>query len=126
MILIPLLAAAAVASPPRAIPGCDGKPAAKPKAVVLACGDANFGIRKLRWKNWGEPAAQATGVAYANDCKPYCAAGRFHTYKAVLVARGHRVCHGVPSYAAVRISFPGKTPYPKAKAADLRYPRSCH
>ncbi|HET7567626.1 MAG TPA: hypothetical protein VFJ91_06520 [Gaiellaceae bacterium] len=124
MIVAALLAAAAVA-PPRALPDCAGKPVAKPREVVLACADANFGIRKLRWSGWGRATARATGTAYANDCTPYCAAGHFHTYRAVLVASGRRVCHGVPSYARVRISFPGRTPYPKAKPADLVYPRRC-
>lgn len=124
--ILPVLLAAAAMAPPRAIPDCLGKPAAKPAEVVLACGDANFGIRKLHWANWGTPIARAAGTAYANDCKPYCAAGHFHTYEAVIVASGSQVCHGVPSYAEVRIAFPGKTPYPKATRADLTYPRPCH
>jgi hypothetical protein len=90
--------------------------------VVLACADANVGVRKLRWTGWGTATARATGAAYANDCKPYCAAGRFHTYPAVLVAPGRNVCHGVPAYARLRVSFPGKT---KATAADLTYPTRC-
>jgi hypothetical protein len=124
VILLALLAALA-AAPPRALPDCLGKPQARPAAVVLACGDANFGVRKLRWARWGHPSARATGVAYANDCKPYCAAGHFHTYPAVLVASGRQVCHGVPAYSRVRVSFPDRTPYPKAKPADLVYPRRC-
>jgi hypothetical protein len=124
MIVLALLAAFSVGSP-RALPDCLGKPHVQPVSVVLACADANFGVRKLRWARWGQATARATGVAYANDCKPYCAAGHFHTYRAVLVASGRQVCRGVPSYARVRVSFPGATPYPKAKPADLVYPRPC-
>ena len=124
--IVALLLAAAVAAPPGAIPDCLGKPQATPAAVVLACADATFGLRKLRWSGWGKATARATGVAYANDCTPKCAAWHMHSYRAVLVASGRQVCHGVPSYAEVRISFPGRTPYPKAKAADLTYPRPCH
>ena len=123
--MIAALLVAVALAPPRAIPDCAGKPVAKPAEIVLACGDANFGIRKLRWTNWGKPTARANGTAYANDCKPYCAAGHFHTYTATVVASGRQVCHGVPSYAEVRIAFPGKTPYPKATRADLMYPRPC-
>jgi hypothetical protein len=123
--VIVLALLAAVAAPPRALPDCLGKPHARPATVVLACADANFGVRKLHWAHWGRRAARATGVAYANDCKPYCAAGHFHTYPAVVVASGRQVCHGVPSYARVRVSFPGRTPYPKAKPEDLVYPRPC-
>jgi len=118
------LALAALA-PPHALPDCLGKPHVRPAEVVLACADANFGVRKLHWSSWGTLTARATGVAYANECKPYCAAGRFHTYRAVLVACGRRVCHGVPVYALVRVSFPGQTPFPKAKPADLAYPTRC-
>jgi len=123
-VILTVLAALALA-PPRAIPDCLGKPQVRPVSVVLACADANFGVRKLHWSGWGGATARATGVAYANDCKPYCAAGHFHTYPAVLVASGREVCHGVPSYARLRISFPGTSPYPKAKPADLVYPRPC-
>ena len=123
--IVPLLLAAAVAAPPRAIPDCLGKPVVKPRQVVLACADANFGIRKLRWRRWRTTTARATGIAYANDCKPTCAAGHFHTYRAVLVASGRHVCHGIPVYAEVRIAFPGKSPYPKATRKDLTYPRPC-
>ncbi len=108
-----------------ALPTCAGRPAVRPAAVVLACGDANFGVRGLHWTGWGDATARATGTAYANDCKPYCAAGHFHSYPAVVVAFGRQTCHGVPAYAKVRISFPGRTPYPKAKPADLVYPRPC-
>jgi hypothetical protein len=97
----------------------------RPASVVLACADANFGVRRLRWSDWGRPTARATGVAYANDCKPFCAAGHFHSYRVLLVASGHQVCHGVASYFRVRVSFPGATPFPKAKPADLVYPRPC-
>lgn len=124
MIVLALLASLAV-SPPRALPDCLGKPQVRPGTVVLACADANFGVRKLHWSGWGRPTARATGVAYANDCNPNCAAGHFRDYRAVLVASGRQVCHGLPAYGRVRVSFPGATPYPKAKPADLVYPRPC-
>ena len=123
--MIALLLAAAALAPPRALPDCQGKLQVRPARVVLACGDANFGLRKLRWSGWGRPSARATGTAYANDCKPYCAAGHFHDYPAVLVASGRLRCHGVVAYARVRVEFPGRTPYPKATRADLTYPRRC-
>ena len=117
--------AAVLAAGAIGLPDCLGKLRVKPTEVVLACGDGNFGIRKLSWVGWGSATAHATGTAYANDCKPYCAAGHFHTYPAVLVASGRQSCHGSPAYARVRISFPGRTPYPKAKPADLTYPLRC-
>jgi len=122
VIAVVLLAAV---SPPRALPSCLGKPTVRPSSVVLACADANFGMRKLVWRGWGRATARATGTAYANDCNPNCAAGHFHSYPAVLVSSGRQVCHGVPSHARLRISFPGRTPFPKATPADLVYPRRC-
>ena len=118
-------AASLAATPHAKLSNC-GRLEEHPAQLVLACADANYELAQLAWSSWGAASASAVGKVRANDCTPYCAAGHFHTYKAVLVASGRQVCHGVPSYAEVRISFPGKTPYPKAKPADLTYPRPCH
>jgi len=126
VILAVLLAAAAAGGPPHALPDCLGKPQVRPKQVVLACADANFGVKGLRWTGWGESFTAATGTAYANDCTPNCAAGHFHTYRAVLVASGARRCpNGGVVYKEVTIAFVGPSPYPKAKPADLVYPTRC-
>ena len=130
LVTIALVAAAAAvpaaaAARPRALPDCLGKPRVRPATVVFACADANFGIRKLHWIGWGEPVAAATGVAYANDCTPSCAAGHFHTYRAVIVASGAQRCGSVTAYRKVTIAFVGPSPYPKARAADLVYPFRC-
>ena len=111
---------------PQAVPDCLGKPRVRPTEIVLACADANFGVRKLRWTGWGSPFAAATGVAYANDCKPYCAAGHMHTYQAVVVVSGTQQCpDGKTAYSRITVAFVGPSPYPKAKAADLVYPARC-
>jgi hypothetical protein len=47
---------------------------------VVACGDGNFFVTKLRWKSWSLDSAVATGTGNQNDCKPYCAGGHFHAY----------------------------------------------
>jgi hypothetical protein len=118
--------AAAVAGATIALPDCLGKPKVKPAEVVLACADANFGVRKLRWTGWGSSFAAATGTAYANDCTPNCAAGHFHSYQAVLVASGSQRCaSGGRAYARVTVAFVGPSPFPKAKAGDLVYPARC-
>ena len=113
------------ASNPTALPDCLGKPLAQPATVVLACADANFGVKKLRWIGWGGARAAATGVAYANDCKPYCAAGHFHNYSAVIVVDGSQKCGKTTDYRRLTIAFVGPTPYPKAKPADLAYKLRC-
>jgi hypothetical protein len=121
-----LVVAAALTGHPQALPDCLGKPQVRPASVVLACADANFGVRRLRWTDWGSSFATATGVAYANDCTPNCAAGHMHTYDAVLVASGTQRCpDGKTAYSRVAIAFVGASPYPKSNPSDLVYPTRC-
>ena len=101
------------ASRPSALPDCLGHPQSKPKAVVFACGDGNFGVDHLSWVGWGGSRAIALGSAYLNDCKPYCAAGHFHRYPAILVASGTQRCpNGEHAYRTVTWAFVGRSPYP--------------
>src|SRR4051812_13301181 len=60
----------------------------RPASFVLACGDGNSRLASLHWSRWGPRSATAVGVNAVNDCKPYCAAGRFHSYR-VLVRLDH-------------------------------------
>ena len=119
---------ATAASPsghPSAVPNCVGKPVKQPANMILACADANFGVKKLQWIGWGGARAAATGIAYANDCSPNCAAGQVHDYSAVLVVDGSQHCGSATAYRRVTIAFVGPTPYPNAKTADLTYPLRC-
>nr|WP_256725398.1 hypothetical protein [Streptomyces sp. IMTB 2501] len=52
----------------------------RPTDFILACGDGNSRLNGLHWSQWGPHGATATGVNMVNDCKPYCAAGHFHSY----------------------------------------------
>ena len=120
--------AATAASPsghPTALPDCLGKPVVQPATVILACADANFGVKKLAWIGWGGARTAATGVAYANDCTPNCAAGHFHNYSAMIVLDGSQKCGKTTDYRRLTIGFVGPTPYPKAKPADLVYSLRC-
>ena len=74
--------------------GCEHRPRTRPKAIVVACADANFFIDRLRWSRWGKTQAVAVGTAHMNDCTPTCAAGRFHTFR--LTVRLSRVVECVP------------------------------
>jgi hypothetical protein len=125
-VIAALALAAAFSGQPMALPDCLGKPLVRPTEVVLACADANFGVRKLRWTGWGQSFAAATGVGYANDCTPNCAAGHMHTYRAVVVASGTQRCPGgITAYSRVTVAFVGKSPYPKSSATDMIYPARC-
>ncbi|MFF3732898.1 hypothetical protein ACFYXM_21875 [Streptomyces sp. NPDC002476] len=52
----------------------------RPGDFLLACGDGNNRLVSLRWTHWGPSSAVGTGLDAVNDCRPYCAAGTFHTY----------------------------------------------
>lgn len=70
--------------------GCEHKPRIRPKAVVVACADANFYVTGIRWSQWSATRAIGAGKAHVNDCKPNCAAGSFHTFR-VTVRLSHVV-----------------------------------
>ena len=67
---------------------CLWHPRVRPAQFVLACGDGNSLLHSLHWSRWAPKSAVARGFNEVNDCKPYCAAGTFHSY-AVIVRLDH-------------------------------------
>ncbi|MFF3504748.1 hypothetical protein [Streptomyces sp. NPDC003247] len=63
---------------------CFWHPQKRPDAYILACGDGNSRLVRLKWDHWHARSARATGVNVVNDCKPYCAVGTFHSYRVVV------------------------------------------
>jgi len=59
-------------------PDCAGRPHFKPRSIIVACGDGNLQLLKLRWAQWTSLRAEGTGVYYWNDCIPACYKGHFH------------------------------------------------
>ena len=59
---------------------CFWRQQVRPTGFILACGDGNSRLTSLHWSHWGTDSAVATGINEVNDCKPYCAAGKFHSY----------------------------------------------
>jgi hypothetical protein len=55
-------------------------PAYKPSSLLIACGDGNARVTGLHWSSWTATSAVGTGIWQQNDCKPYCAKGRFHDF----------------------------------------------
>jgi hypothetical protein len=89
---------------------CDA-PSYRPRSIVIACGDGNYGLTSLRWRAWNQPVATALGRAYANDCMPNCAGGRFHRYPVTARAYRPRPMGGEGyRYTRLRISFRGRRP----------------
>lgn len=56
----------------------------RPADFMLACGDGNSRLTSLHWSKWSTGSASAEGVNVVNDCRPYCAAGKFHSYRVVV------------------------------------------
>jgi hypothetical protein len=119
-------ASGATPTHPSVLPDCLRDLKTEPGSIVLACADANFGVRHLRWTGWGERITAAVGTAYANDCDPTCVAGKFHRYRALVLVGGSQECSGgILAYERVTIGFVGPSPYPQAKPRDLVYTFRC-
>ncbi|MCX4508841.1 MULTISPECIES: hypothetical protein [Streptomyces] len=81
--VVPASASASTAQEPRGdvvVIDCFSKPQVRPSDFLIACGDGNSGLTQLKWTNWGQTTATGRGLNFVNDCKPYCAAGKFHSY----------------------------------------------
>jgi hypothetical protein len=63
-----------------AVVDCLQSPQIRPRDFLLACADGNNFLTSLRWTSWRSGSARGTGRDVANDCRPYCAAGHFHSY----------------------------------------------
>ena len=79
---------------------CPGQPAqVKPRTIIVTCADGNILFDKLSWTSWTPGLASATGTLEENDCIPYCAAGHFHAYPALVILWGSRA---VPDHPGER------------------------
>ncbi|WSQ41123.1 hypothetical protein OG609_38060 [Streptomyces sp. NBC_01224] len=63
---------------------CFSQPQVRPGDFLIACGDGNNHLIGLQWSNWGHTSAVGRGLDAVNDCQPYCAAGRFHSYPVIV------------------------------------------
>jgi hypothetical protein len=76
---------------------CPGQQALiKPRTFILTCADGNAYFGKLSWTSWTVGLASAKGTLVLNDCTPYCAAGHFHSYPAIVVLWGNAAVPGHP------------------------------
>jgi hypothetical protein len=92
----------------------------RPRSIVFACADANLYATGLRWSSWGV-TARATGLAHANDCEPYCAAGHFHTYRVAVTLSKPKRCGGRVELTRLTWRFPAAKPAgPRAGSVDFR------
>jgi hypothetical protein len=91
---------------------CPGQHAmVRPKDFVLACADGNSALEKLTWSSWAPGMASAQGTLVQNDCTPYCAAGHFHSYPALVVLWGGKaIGHGERAYTKLTMILTGSRP----------------
>ncbi len=108
------IAAPYVRSAPPVVFDCPARSAVvEPKTYVLTCADANSYLGKLSWTSWRLGRASAKGVLEENDCTPYCAAGHFHSYPAVVVFWGDATVKNHPGercYTAMTVILTGQRP----------------
>lgn len=91
---------------------CPGQHAqVRPKSFVLACADGNSAVSKLTWTTWASGLASAQGTLVQNDCTPYCAAGHFHRYPALVVLWGSQALRpGEHAYTKLTMILTGPRP----------------
>jgi hypothetical protein len=92
---------------------CLWKSHVRPGDFMLACGDGNSRLTTLHWSQWGPDSAVASGVNVVNDCKPYCAAGKFHAYRVTVRldhAQSWKKHPRVQRYAQMSLVYSGSRP----------------
>jgi hypothetical protein len=105
-------AGGSAASLPSVQTQCTAKSAqVKPKRILIACGDGNFYITGLKWSTWSSTGARGKGTAHLNDCKPFCAAGHFHSYRGITVRLSRpKTCKGAPEFRRLSWRYGAKRP----------------
>ncbi|MEV5941622.1 hypothetical protein [Streptomyces sp. NPDC051994] len=102
---------------------CSGNPQVRPGSYLIACGDGNNGLVSLRWTQWGPVSAAAGGLDMVNDCRPYCAAGRFHSYPVTVrldTVRPRPGHQGQSYYSVLHVHYTANTP--PGTPRDTSYP----
>jgi hypothetical protein len=121
--LAAVLASTAGAATNVRIPGCGGKPAYKPSAVIISCGDGAFRIVKLKWTTWTRKTAVGNGTAKIRTCDPSCAEGKTKSYKVKLTASKPVACsRGNRQFLRLTYSFPDRKPTGSRRTDSVNRP----
>ncbi|WP_406164998.1 hypothetical protein [Streptomyces sp. NBC_00996] len=102
---------------------CFSKAQIRPGDFLLACGDGNNRLTALRWSTWGRTSAVGSGLDAVNDCLPYCAAGKFHTFPVtVRLDRPEtwRKHPGLQHFTRLRLIYTDNTP-PRLQQREVTY-----
>jgi hypothetical protein len=85
----------------------------RPGSFTLSCADGNDYLSHLSWSSWTASSASGTGTEMVNDCQPYCAAGKFHSYPVGVSFWRSVATPGRPGqryFSRVTLRFPGARP----------------
>ncbi|MCY0934950.1 hypothetical protein [Streptomyces sp. H34-S4] len=107
---------------PVVVVDCSSQAHMRPGEYLLACGDGNNRLVDLRWETWGSSTATATGTDMVNDCRPYCAAGRFRAYPVTVTLGNPQVWPEHPDvrrFTTIRVLYTDTAPDPVPK--DVTY-----
>lgn len=111
-----------VTQDPVVVVDCFSQAQMRPQEYLLACGDGNNRLVGLRWETWGPGSATATGTDMVNDCRPYCAAGRFHAYPVKVTLGNPQAWPEHPDllrFTTIRLVYTDTAPDPVPK--DVTY-----
>ncbi|MBX7470646.1 MULTISPECIES: hypothetical protein [unclassified Streptomyces] len=109
----PAVATGGAGEPHTVVVDCSGQPQVRPSSYLIACGDGNNGLVSLEWTQWGAASAEGRGSDVVNDCIPYCAAGRFHTYPVTVrldTVRPRPGQSGQPYFTVLHVHYTADTP----------------
>ncbi|WP_235215374.1 hypothetical protein [Phaeacidiphilus oryzae] len=116
---------AVAAHSPVVLLDCLNHPHVRPGYYMIACGDGNNYLTGMHWRWWGGGSAKAVGTDVANDCVPYCAAGHFHRYRAVVRLDRPARWTGHPGrlrFSRLTVSYPGARPAGAPRAFSFPLP----
>ncbi|MEU9037160.1 hypothetical protein AB0D45_19970 [Streptomyces sp. NPDC048352] len=119
---VPASAAPTPAPDPVVVVDCSAQAQVRPEEYLLACGDGNNRLVALRWETWGPSTATATGTDMVNDCRPYCAAGRFRSYPVTVTLSRPEAWPDRPDvrrFTTIRLLYTDTAPAPVPK--DVTY-----
>ncbi|GAB7030031.1 hypothetical protein AB0G35_17620 [Streptomyces sp. NPDC021749] len=109
--------------PGAAVVDCTEKPQVRPGTFMLACGDGNNVLTSLRWSRWQPQSAEAEGRDMVNDCRPYCAAGHFHSYRVHVRLDEPQRRPGHPGqwhYTRITLTYPADRPADTPRVVTTR------
>jgi hypothetical protein len=122
VVLLPLAAVPAGSAPKTLFPANCDKPTYKPTRIVVACGDGNNRLARIKWESFGTDAASGTATAIVNDCEPNCGAGTFHHFRAVVTLNKPKDCGRYRQFTRLVERFTDETPESFGSKVVERFP----